>query len=185
MHCGQRDNQPAALAWPEAQKSSSVWAAWPTELHKDSGMPATCKENGYRQYACCLLQGTCKQCELLNLAAQIMPVDTVGFTIKPVGFFASNPTLDVPPHINRMSKLHPCCPALHTPRVSDAGSAADLDRARRRSSSNRVFTTSQKYTTRMSEPGLAHELTSIPERSESDLTATLKRMWDTMQRVTE
>ncbi len=27
----------------------------------------------------------------------VMPVDSCGFTLKPVGFFDRNPTLDVPP----------------------------------------------------------------------------------------
>lgn len=40
----------------------------------------------------------------------VMPVETTGFMLKPVGFFANNPTLDVPPFTNKTSKLHTCCP---------------------------------------------------------------------------
>ncbi|WP_028676864.1 primary-amine oxidase [Salinispora arenicola] len=35
----------------------------------------------------------------------VMPVDTTGFTLKPVGFFDRNPTLDVPPNSN-VSRCH-------------------------------------------------------------------------------
>jgi primary-amine oxidase len=35
-----------------------------------------------------------------------MPVDYTGFTLKPVGFFDRNPTLDVPPST---SGAHGCC----------------------------------------------------------------------------
>ncbi|GAA2288551.1 primary-amine oxidase [Nonomuraea roseoviolacea subsp. roseoviolacea] len=36
----------------------------------------------------------------------IMPVDTCGFTLKPVGFFDRNPTLDVPPSATSPSSCH-------------------------------------------------------------------------------
>jgi primary-amine oxidase len=34
----------------------------------------------------------------------IMPVETVGFMLKPYGFFVWNPTLDIPPERNAASK---------------------------------------------------------------------------------
>jgi primary-amine oxidase len=37
-----------------------------------------------------------------------MPVETVGFMLKPYGFFTHNPGLDIPPGKNAASKLH-CC----------------------------------------------------------------------------
>ncbi|KAK9815019.1 hypothetical protein WJX73_005030 [Symbiochloris irregularis] len=43
----------------------------------------------------------------------IMPVETTGFWLKPVGFFANNPTLDIPPFTNATSKLHTCCPSIN------------------------------------------------------------------------
>lgn len=33
-----------------------------------------------------------------------MPVETVGFMLKPYGFFNWNPTLDLPPDTNKASK---------------------------------------------------------------------------------
>ncbi|MCF6468655.1 primary-amine oxidase [Nonomuraea sp. MG754425] len=36
----------------------------------------------------------------------IMPVDTCGFVLKPVGFFDRNPTLDVPPSASERSSCH-------------------------------------------------------------------------------
>ena len=36
----------------------------------------------------------------------IMPVDYTGFTLKPVGFFDRNPTLDVPPSATHCSTTH-------------------------------------------------------------------------------
>ncbi|GAA4987082.1 primary-amine oxidase [Nonomuraea thailandensis] len=36
----------------------------------------------------------------------IMPVDTCGFVLKPVGFFDRNPTLDVPPSASQRSSCH-------------------------------------------------------------------------------
>ena len=42
-----------------------------------------------------------------------MPVETVGFHLKPVGFFKHNPALDLPRTINTASKLaSQCCGAL-------------------------------------------------------------------------
>lgn len=35
---------------------------------------------------------------------QVMPVETVGFMMKPYGFFTWNPTLDVPPERNEASR---------------------------------------------------------------------------------
>jgi hypothetical protein len=35
---------------------------------------------------------------------QVMPVETVGFMMKPYGFFTWNPTLDVPPERNAASR---------------------------------------------------------------------------------
>jgi primary-amine oxidase len=35
-----------------------------------------------------------------------MPVESCGFTLRPVGFFDRNPTLDVPAHLG-----HHCAPA--------------------------------------------------------------------------
>jgi primary-amine oxidase len=39
----------------------------------------------------------------------VMPVQTVGFHLKPVGFFDRNPTLDLPPSISKGSKDAGCC----------------------------------------------------------------------------
>lgn len=36
----------------------------------------------------------------------IMPVETVGFMLKPYGFFNWNPTLDLPPDVNKASKQY-------------------------------------------------------------------------------
>ena len=46
------------------------------------------------------------------LLAAVMPVETVGFHLKPVGFFKHNPALDIPHTINAASKLasHCCGP---------------------------------------------------------------------------
>lgn len=42
-----------------------------------------------------------------------MPVETVGFHLKPVGFFKHNPALDLPRTVNMASKLaSQCCGAL-------------------------------------------------------------------------
>ena len=38
-----------------------------------------------------------------------MPVEVVGFTLKPVNFFDGNPGVDVPPERNTASKLNNCC----------------------------------------------------------------------------
>jgi hypothetical protein len=35
-----------------------------------------------------------------------MPVETVGFMLKPYGFFTWNPTLDLPPDTNKASKQY-------------------------------------------------------------------------------
>lgn len=35
-----------------------------------------------------------------------MPVETVGFMLKPYGFFNFNPTLDLPPDTNKASKQY-------------------------------------------------------------------------------
>jgi primary-amine oxidase len=35
-----------------------------------------------------------------------MPCESVGFMLKPFGFFAANPGLDVPPDTNAASALH-------------------------------------------------------------------------------
>jgi primary-amine oxidase len=41
-----------------------------------------------------------------------MPVETVGFHLKPVGFFKHNPALDLPRTVNTASKLiSSCCGA--------------------------------------------------------------------------
>ena len=37
----------------------------------------------------------------------VMPVESTGFTLKPVGFFRGNPGIDVPYQANKASKL--CC----------------------------------------------------------------------------
>ena len=48
-----------------------------------------------------------------HLLGAVMPVETVGFHLKPVGFFKHNPALDVPHTINTASKLAShCCGAL-------------------------------------------------------------------------
>ena len=39
----------------------------------------------------------------------VMPVEVVGFTLKPVNFFGGNPGVDVPPERNAASKLNNCC----------------------------------------------------------------------------
>lgn len=67
----------------------------------------------------CISMSACWSCTNPRacMPMQIMPVDTVGFQLRPVGFFASNPTLDVPPQTNRMSQLHPSCPGVGTPRL--------------------------------------------------------------------
>lgn len=39
----------------------------------------------------------------------VMPVEVVGFTLKPVNFFDGNPGVDVPPEHNNGSKLNNCC----------------------------------------------------------------------------
>ncbi|WIA30543.1 hypothetical protein OEZ86_000626 [Tetradesmus obliquus] len=36
----------------------------------------------------------------------VMPVEVTGFTLKPFGFFSSNPGLDIPPGRNAASKMH-------------------------------------------------------------------------------
>lgn len=41
---------------------------------------------------------------LLCSCVQVMPVEVVGFMMKPYGFFMWNPTLDVPPERNAASK---------------------------------------------------------------------------------
>ena len=38
-----------------------------------------------------------------------MPVETVGFHLKPVGFFKHNPALDLPRTVNTASKLVSSC----------------------------------------------------------------------------
>jgi hypothetical protein len=35
-----------------------------------------------------------------------MPVEAVGFMLKPYGFFNWNPTLDLPPDVNKASKQY-------------------------------------------------------------------------------
>lgn len=53
---------------------------------------------------------TCKHvpyvpsCHHMCVCLQIMPVENVGFMLKPYGFFMWNPTLDVPPERNAASK---------------------------------------------------------------------------------
>lgn len=37
----------------------------------------------------------------------VMPVEVVGFSLAPVGFFVSNPSIDIPPTVNQASTL--CC----------------------------------------------------------------------------
>ena len=39
----------------------------------------------------------------------VMPVEVVGFTLKPVNFFSGNPGVDIPPERNAASKLNSCC----------------------------------------------------------------------------
>lgn len=41
----------------------------------------------------------------------IMPVEAVGFMLKPYGFFNWNPTLDLPPDTNKASKQYQDPPA--------------------------------------------------------------------------
>ena len=53
-----------------------------------------------------------------------MPVETAGFALKPAGFFANNPTLDVPPYVNCTSKLHTCCPMIDMAHLNEEGASA-------------------------------------------------------------
>jgi primary-amine oxidase len=39
----------------------------------------------------------------------VMPCETTGFTLKPDGFFAGNPTIDLEPDTNKQSKLNTGC----------------------------------------------------------------------------
>lgn len=42
----------------------------------------------------------------------VMPVETVGFHLKPVSFFKQNPAVDLPRTVNKASKLAgSCCTA--------------------------------------------------------------------------
>ena len=41
----------------------------------------------------------------------VMPVESAGFTLKPVGFFRGNPAIDIPYQPNAASKL--CCGFAH------------------------------------------------------------------------
>ena len=48
-----------------------------------------------------------------TLPDAVMPVETIGFHLKPVGFFKQNPALDLPRTINTASKLaSQCCGVL-------------------------------------------------------------------------
>ncbi len=38
----------------------------------------------------------------------VMPVETVGFVLKPCGFFTQNPGMDLPPAPDAGSKEHAC-----------------------------------------------------------------------------
>ena len=52
------------------------------------------------------------RCQTLPVPA-VMPVETVGFHLKPVGFFKHNPALDLPRTVNTASKLaSQCCGSL-------------------------------------------------------------------------
>lgn len=55
----------------------------------------------------------------------IMPVETVGFMLKPYGFFTWNPTLDLPPDTNKASKQYQ-----DPPRKALAAAAAAAPRPR-------------------------------------------------------
>ena len=39
----------------------------------------------------------------------VMPCEVTGFTLKPDGFFAGNPAIDLPPDTNKESKLNVGC----------------------------------------------------------------------------
>ena len=54
-----------------------------------------------------------KLCRERALSDAVMPVETVGFHLKPVGFFKQNPALDLPRTVNTASQLaSQCCGVL-------------------------------------------------------------------------
>ena len=57
----------------------------------------------------------------------VMPVESTGFTLKPVGFFRGNPATDVPYQANRSSKL--CCSDDAVERAGDSRHAGNAELA--------------------------------------------------------
>lgn len=54
-----------------------------------------------------------------------MPVEVVGFHLKPCSFFTANPALDLPPEVNKASKLA-VAPSADAPGAWGVGAAAAL-----------------------------------------------------------